>query len=63
VIFTCCREINSGDSGEGLLQLLIPLAAAAFAGYSDDEDWTCPKEPKDPNQQEVAYRGLYPLPL
>ena len=25
------------------------------AGYSDNEDWTCPEEPNGPKQQEVVY--------
>lgn len=46
-----------------LLQTLLVLSAAAFtvafgigdllaywtAGYYDNKDWTCPKEPKTPN--------------
>lgn len=45
-----------------------PVAAAApllllhlllwIAGYSDNEGWTCPKEPDNPNQQEVDCRVL-----
>lgn len=61
-----------GEAREGLWQWLLPLHCPPlllcllltdcwFAGYSDNVDCTCPKEPDEPNQQEVAYRGLYPL--
>jgi hypothetical protein len=52
-------------------RMLVPAAAFAIAGllvcwtagYSEDEDGTCAKEPNAPSQQEVAYKGLCSLSL
>lgn len=43
----------------GSLCRCIVMLDCWFAGYSDDKDWTGPKEPNDPDQQEV----LHPLSL
>jgi hypothetical protein len=74
MIFASCIWVNSGGSGEGtnVRAISVPVAAATtpccyicccwIADLLDIltmKTGLAPRNLEDPNQQEVAYRGLY----